>query len=215
MIITIDGPSGVGKGTVARMLANKLGYQLLDSGALYRLTALAAQRSATAVDDDQALAGVARNLDVVFEASGDEIRYLLAGEDVSDAIRTEEMGMQASRVAASEAVRAALLELQHDFDRPPGLVADGRDMGTTVFPKAELKIFLSATAEERARRRIKQLRAAGHQPDAEQLLADIRQRDKQDRERPVSPLRPAEDSVHIDTTHLSVVQVFDAVLDLL
>lgn len=215
MIITIDGPSGVGKGTVARMLSRKLGYHLLDSGALYRLTALAVDKAGVDFDDEDAVASVAHDLDIVFAANGDRIHYLLEGEDVSDAIRTEQVGMKASKVAVSEPVRAALLDLQRRFAEPPGLVADGRDMGTTVFPQAKLKVFLGATAEERAKRRIKQLRSAGEQPDPEQILKDIKLRDKQDRERPVSPLRPADDAVQMDTTHMSVQQVYDAVLALL
>ena len=215
MIVTIDGPSGVGKGTVARMLAQKLGFHLLDSGALYRLTALAAERENLDFSNDDELARVARNLDVVFEARGDSIHYILAGDDVSNAIRTETVGMNASRVGASEKVRAALLDLQRGFAQAPGLVADGRDMGTTVFPLAKVKVFLGATAEERTRRRIKQLRNAGLDPDPEQILKDIHLRDKQDRERPVSPLRPADDAVEIDTTHMSVDEVYDAVLALL
>ena len=214
-IITIDGPSGVGKGTVARMLARKLGYHLLDSGALYRLTALAAEREQVDFSSDAELAEVARNLDVVFEARGDSIHYMLAGDDVSEAIRTEAAGMNASRVGASEKVRAALLELQRGFAQAPGLVADGRDMGTTVFPQAQVKVFLGATAEERANRRIKQLRNAGQNPDPEQILRDIHLRDKQDRERAVSPLRPADDAVEIDTTHMAIDEVYDAVLALL
>ncbi|MBR9910092.1 MAG: (d)CMP kinase [Gammaproteobacteria bacterium] len=213
MIITIDGPSGVGKGTVGQKLADKLGFHLLDSGALYRLTALAAERQKVDFADEKALAKVARELDVVFEP-GDKIKYLLAGEDVSDAIRQEDVGMNASRVGASEQVREALLQLQRNFARAPGLVADGRDMGTTVFPGASLKIFLSATAEERARRRIKQLQAAGQAIDAEQILKDIKIRDKQDRERLISPLKPADDAIEIDTTSMSVQQVLDAVLAL-
>ncbi len=213
MIITIDGPSGVGKGTVGQKLADKLGFHLLDSGALYRLTALAAERQKVDFADEKALAKVARELDVVFEP-GDKIKYLLAGEDVSDAIRQEDVGMNASRVGASEQVREALLQLQRNFARAPGLVADGRDMGTTVFPGASLKIFLSATAEERARRRIKQLQAAGQAVDAEQILKDIKIRDKQDRERLISPLKPADDAIEIDTTSMSVQQVLDAVLAL-
>ncbi|NHN36608.1 (d)CMP kinase [Pseudomaricurvus alcaniphilus] len=213
MIITIDGPSGVGKGTVGQKLADKLGFHLLDSGALYRLTALAAERQKVDFADEKALAKVARELDVVFEP-GDKIKYLLAGEDVSDAIRQEDVGMNASRVGASEQVREALLQLQRNFARAPGLVADGRDMGTTVFPGASLKIFLSATAEERARRRIKQLQAAGQAVDAEQILKDIKIRDKQDRERLISPLKPADDAIEIDTTSMSVQQVLDVVLAL-
>ena len=215
MIITIDGPSGVGKGTVARMLASDLGYHLLDSGALYRLTALAAQRKQVDLTDEERLVDVANTMDIHFEANDQGICYFLEGENVSDAIRSEDIGMGASVVGASGRVREVLLDRQRGFAEPPGLVADGRDMGTTIFPSADLKIFLSATAEERAKRRLKQLKSAGEALDPDKVLQDIQARDKQDRERPVSPLRPAEDAVMIDTTHLSVNQVYDAVKALL
>lgn len=215
MIITIDGPSGVGKGTVGYQLASKLGFHLLDSGALYRLTALAAVQQHVDFDDEVALAKVAENLDIDFLPGDNGIQYFLSGADVTDDIRSEEVGMNASKVGASQSVRQALLGVQRAFDRAPGLVADGRDMGTTVFPDAQLKIFLSASAKERARRRVKQLQEKGESADIDQILADIEARDKQDTEREISPLKAAHDAVELDTTTMSINQVMAAVLELL
>ncbi len=213
-VITIDGPSGAGKGTICQLLARRLGFNLLDSGALYRLTALAAEKQAVDFADDEALARVASELDTVFQPSDRGVQVLLAGEDVTEAIRQERVGMNASRVAASQAVRAALLQRQRDFAQPPGLVADGRDMGTTVFPQASVKVFLTASAEERARRRVTQLEQAGQPADYDQILCDIQVRDKQDRERASSPLKPADDAVELDTTTMSIEAVLQAVIDL-
>jgi cytidylate kinase len=214
-IIAIDGPSGSGKGTIARRVAAALGFHLLDSGALYRLVALAGARHGLPPDDQVGHAEVARTLDVEFgvDAAGDE-RIVLERDDVTQAIRTERAGAEASRVAAMPAVRTALLVRQHGFARPPGLVADGRDMGTVVFPGAPLKIYLTASAEERARRRHKQLKEKGLTVNIADLSQEIRERDLRDSSRPVAPLRPAEDAVILDSTELGIEQVVDQVLAL-
>ncbi|MFC0266918.1 (d)CMP kinase [Kushneria aurantia] len=206
-VVAIDGPGGAGKGTVSQLVAHRLGWHLLDSGALYRLTALAAERQGVASDDEAALERVARHLDVAFISEGEGARVLLAGDDVSSEIRTERVGALASEVAALGSVRSALLSRQRDFACAPGLVADGRDMGTEVFPDAALKIFLTASAEERARRRHEQLRQAGHYASLSGLLKEIEARDARDSQRAVAPLRPADDAVTIDTTELSIPDV--------
>lgn len=208
-IITIDGPSGTGKGTLAVRLARHLGWHCLDSGALYRILGLAAGRRAIDLEDGVALAGLAAQLDVTFMDG----RVLLAGEDLGDAIRTETAGMAASRVAAHPAVRAALLDWQRRQARGPGLVADGRDMGTVVFPQAPLKVFLDASAEERAARRYKQLIGKGLDANLADLAVDIRERDTRDRNRPVAPLRPAAGALMVDSTALSIDDVFDLILE--
>ncbi len=212
-VIAIDGPSGAGKGTLSRLVANRLGYHLLDSGALYRLTALAAMQAGADLDDAEATAEVARHLNVRFDAAGDETAVILNEEDVSNAIRTEAVGMNASRVAAYPPVREALLQRQRDFRQAPGLVADGRDMGTTVFPDAEVKIFLTASAEARAERRYFQLLEKGEKVDMEALVKDIRDRDQRDSERSVSPLKPAEDAYELDSTELGIDQVLEQILN--
>ena len=214
-IIAIDGPSGSGKGTIARRVATELGFHLLDSGALYRLVALAGMRGGLAADDEPGHAEVARTLDVEFgvDEAGEE-RVSLAGEIVTSEIRTEAAGGEASRVAAMPSVRAALLDRQRAFARPRGLVADGRDMGTVVFPDAPLKIYLTASPEERARRRHKQLKEKGLTVTIAGLSQEIRERDLRDSSRPVAPLRPAADAVLLDSTGLTIEQVVDQVLAL-
>ncbi|HZX31635.1 MAG TPA: bifunctional 3-phosphoshikimate 1-carboxyvinyltransferase/cytidylate kinase [Rhodocyclaceae bacterium] len=207
-VIAIDGPSASGKGTVAARVAAALGFHYLDSGALYRLTALAAQRAGVAWDDEAGVAAVAAKLDVVFSESS----VRLAGEDVGDAIRTEEISAGASKVAALPAVRTALLFRQRAFNRAPGLVGDGRDMGSVVFPKAALKVFLTASAEVRAERRYKQLMEKGFSANLDDLLLDLRQRDERDSRRSVAPLQQGADALLLDTTPLSIEQAVGQVL---
>lgn len=211
-VITIDGPSGVGKGTLSQLLAEQLGWHLLDSGALYRVVGLAAQRGGIALDDESALAALALDLPLRFQTDDAGVRVLLAEEDVSAALRTEAAGNAASQVAALGAVRAALLERQRAFQQLPGLVADGRDMGSVVFPSAALKIFLSASPEERANRRYKQLKQKGMDVNLAALIEALRERDARDSARAVAPLRPATDAMLIDTTELSIAEVFEQVL---
>ena len=215
-VITVDGPSGVGKGTLCRQLAQQLGWHLLDSGALYRLTALAAQQRATALDDEMALAAIAQALDVQFSStdSGEE-RIELDDIDVTLDVRSEHAGQAASQVAALPGVRTALLERQRAFRQPPGLIADGRDMGTVVFPDAPLKIFLTASPEERAKRRYKQLIEKGISASLATLAQDIAERDTRDAQRAVAPLRPAADAIILDTDTLTIAAVRRHVLDLI
>ena len=212
-VITIDGPSGSGKGTIARRVAATLGWHLLDSGALYRLLALAAYHRGIGLDDAGALAELARNLDVRFSAddAGEELVWL-DGEPVRDELRTEEVGRGASTVAALQPVRDALLALQRSFRKAPGLVADGRDMGTHVFPEAALKVYLTASPEERARRRYKQLKDKGIDVSLAALSRDIEDRDRRDSERSVAPLRPADDARILDSSGQSIEVVTDTVL---
>ncbi len=205
-VITVDGPSGTGKGTVCSVLATKLQWHLLDSGALYRVVAYTAERRGVALDDESALAAIAVSLDLKFEnrGPGEDNKTILEASDVSQPIRSEKCGNAASRVAALPTVREALLQRQRQFRQMPGLIADGRDMGTHVFSDAELKIFLTASAEERAKRRYKQLKEKGINVNLRDLSADIAERDRRDKERIVSPLKPAEDAIVIDTTMCDV-----------
>jgi len=213
IVITIDGPSGSGKGTLSQMLARHLNYHLLDSGALYRLVALAAIKKGVELGDEQAISKLAEGLDVRFSLeNGESAQILLEDEDVAGAIRQEVVGMAASRIAAYSEVRAALLERQRAFAVAPGLIADGRDMGTTVFPDAQVKLFLTASAEARAERRYKQLWAKGETVEMSELIKDIRERDERDSNRSISPLKPALDAVIIDSTALSIDEVFTKML---
>ena len=208
-VITIDGPSGSGKGTIARLLAERLGWRCLDSGALYRLVGLAVTRAGASIEDPAGVAAIARRLNLAFDGE----RVLLDGEDVSDAIRTEGAGNMASKVAAIPAVRDALLEWQRAYARAPGLVADGRDMGTVVFPAAEVKVFLTASAEERARRRYKQLKEKGLDVNVAALVEEIRERDERDRTRSVAPLEPSPDALQVESTALSIEGVLKVILE--
>jgi cytidylate kinase len=213
-VVTLDGPSGSGKGTISRAVARQLGWHLLDSGALYRLVALAGIERGLEPGNIQAHARLASTMAVRFEAAGDVEQVLLEGREVTDAIRTEEVGQSASRVAAWPAVRAALLERQRAFAMPPGLVADGRDMGTVVFPQAPLKIFLTASAEERARRRYNQLKQKGPGASLSALSREIAERDARDSSRATAPLVPAVDAVVIDSTRLDIEAVLAQVIEL-
>jgi cytidylate kinase len=212
-VIAIDGPSGSGKGSVARLVADELGFALLDSGALYRVLGIAVLRHGVDLEDHAAVAELARTLDVEFGKSGED-SVALEGEDVTLAIRTDAGSDMASRVGAIPAARAALLERQLAFRQPPGLVADGRDMGTVVFPDAEVKIFLTAAVEERAKRRYKQLIGKGIGAILPDLLRDLKERDERDSLRAISPLKPAEDATVLDTTDLDLAAVVTRVLEL-
>ncbi len=210
-VIAIDGPSGSGKGTICKLLAKNLGYYLLDSGALYRLVAVAADHHGVSVENERALADIAAHLDVQFLAD----KVVLEGEDVTLAIRTETAGMNASKVASLTLVRKALEERQRAFAEAPGLVADGRDMGTVIFPQAQVKVFLTASAEERADRRYKQLKSKGLDASLPDILADIQQRDERDMKRAVAPLKPAADALEIDCTHMTIEEVEQQVMALI
>jgi cytidylate kinase len=208
-VLTIDGPTASGKGTVASRVAMALGFALLDSGALYRLTALSALEAKLALDDANAIAALARALPVQFAAD----QILLAGRPVQDAIRQEAIGNAASKIAALPAVRAALVELQHSFRKTPGLVADGRDMGTVIFPDATLKVFLTASVQARAERRYKQLIDKGFPANMLALLQDLKERDARDTERAAAPLKPAEGAHLLDTSDMTIEQSVAQVLD--
>ncbi len=215
-VLAIDGPSGSGKGTISQLLALRHQWHYLDSGALYRLVAAAAADAGIVQHDIPALENLARNLDVSFVLQPGAIaKVLLAGKEVGDRLRTEETGNLASIIAAVPEVRAALLDRQRQFQRPPGLVADGRDMGTTIFPRAVLKIFLTASPKIRAERRHKQLKQKGFDVNLSRLLGEIRDRDARDAERSTSPLKPAEDAVMVDTSSRTIDDVVNHVDDLL
>jgi len=215
-VVAIDGPSGVGKGTVARALARKLGWHFLDSGSLYRILALAARKAGVPDTDESAVARLAPKLDIKFNIQHDDNESIIVdGAELAPQVRAETTGQLASVIAVYPKVRAALLERQRAFRQAPGLVADGRDMGTVVFPDAGLKIFLDASADERARRRLIQLRKAGIEANIAALREEIRERDVRDRNRAVSPLKAADDAVTIDTTELSVERVLARVEQLI
>ena len=214
-VITIDGPGGSGKGTLALLLARRLGWHLLDSGALYRLVAVAAMERSIAADDGQALGRLAADLDAEFTVGDEGMAVRLDGQDITRRMRSEAASAFSSRVAALPPVRAALVRLQRAFRKPPGLVADGRDMGTVIFPDAGLKIFLTASAEARAQRRHKQLKEKGENVNLPRLFQEIKKRDERDRSRAVSPLKPAPDAHLIDSTELSIDDVLNRILKLL
>ena len=214
-IITIDGPSGSGKGTISQMVAAHLGWRMLDSGALYRVLGLAAQRHSVPLDSVDDIERLALNLDVSFITNSEsgEIEPILEGENLASVVRTDEAGQAASKVAAIPAVREALLERQRNFYELPGLVADGRDMGTIVFPEAPVKIFLTASAECRAERRFNQLKNKGVDANMRALLDSIKARDERDQTRSVAPLVPAEGAFVVDSSQLSIQEVFSQVVD--
>ena len=214
-VITIDGPAGAGKGTIAQELAQQLGWNILDSGSLYRLTAYSAIESDVSLDDIPALVKIARHLDVDFlPEPGGVIKIILSSVDVSQAIRSESAGKAASKVAAINEVREALLQRQRDFAREPGLICDGRDMGTVVFPNAVLKIYLTASAEVRAQRRFKQLKDHGLNANLAALIQEIQDRDYQDKNRTHAPLRAATDAIEIDSSDLSIDSVVSKIRQL-
>lgn len=213
-VLTIDGPGGSGKGTISKLVAKELGWHLLDSGAIYRVLALAAVKRGLALDDAQALSDLGRNLDVEFKEGPDgEHQVFLDGHPVDAELRTETCGEAASRVASIPLVREALLQRQRDFAEPPGLVADGRDMGTVVFPHARVKIFLTASLEERVSRRYKQLKEKGLEASIDALSREIAARDERDMNRSTAPLRPANDATTLDCSDMSIEEVVCVVME--
>ncbi|MEN5016102.1 (d)CMP kinase [Erwinia sp. Eh17-17] len=211
-VITIDGPSGAGKGTLCKAMAEALQWHLLDSGAIYRVLALAALHHQVDITSEEALVPIAAHLDVRFVSNNGEMEVILEGEDVSGEIRTQDVSNTASKVAAFPRVREALLRRQRAFRDFPGLIADGRDMGTVVFPDAPVKIFLDASSEERAHRRMLQLQEKGFSVNFERLLSEIKERDERDRNRAIAPLVPANDALVLDSTTMSIEQVIDIAL---
>ncbi|HBP6868568.1 TPA: (d)CMP kinase [Legionella pneumophila] len=215
-VITLDGPSGTGKGTICHLVAKRLHWNMLDSGAIYRVLAYAARKNSIEPNDIKKLTALARSLNLRFESSADnESKVILDDENVSPQIRSEQCGQDASQIAVIPEVRAALLERQRNFAQFPGLVTDGRDMGTVVFPNAVLKVYLYASAEERANRRYLQLQDNGINVSLAQVVEELAKRDARDTARTHAPLKPAEDAVLIDTTGLTIVQVFNIVLKLI
>jgi cytidylate kinase len=212
-VIAVDGPGGVGKGTLCQLLADRLGWHLLDSGSLYRITAHAATAAGVALADSERVAAIAADLDLTFQVAPEGVRVRLAGEDVTAEIRTEEAGHAASVVAADPLVRKALIDRQRAFAQPPGLVADGRDMGSVVFPAAGLKIFLTASTAERVRRRYKQLKDKGMDVSLPALSRDMEERDRRDQQRAIAPLKACEDARILDSTDLSVEAVLATALN--
>lgn len=211
-VITIDGPGGAGKGTLCKALAEALQWHLLDSGAIYRVLALAALHHQVAIDSEETLIPLAAHLDVHFKVEPAQLNVVLEGEDISQAIQNEMVGNTASQIAAFSRVREALLHRQRAFRAAPGLIADGRDMGTVVFPDAPVKIFLDASSEERAYRRMRQLQAKGFSVNFKSLLSEIKMRDDRDRNRTVAPLVPAADALVLNSTHLAIDEVIAKVL---
>ncbi len=215
IVIAVDGPGGAGKGELTRRLASGLNFGLLDSGAIYRVLAYAARKAGLALFDEESLCREAEVMNLSFEVEGDGVHVMLNGEDVSSAIRTEDAGVNASKVAQFPSVRQALLQRQRDFRQDPGLVADGRDMGTVVFPDAQVKIFLDADAEVRAQRRVKQLMAVGKSADYNEILREIKERDERDRNRAVAPLKPAADAVVIDSSDMDIAAVYQKAMEII
>lgn len=212
-ILTIDGPSGVGKGTIARIIAKKQGWHLLDSGAIYRALAVAVMQKSLKIDNTNSIILTAEKMDLSFEAGDNElVKVFLDGSEVSHILRAEETGQMASKLSAIGQVRQVLLQKQRDFAKSPGLVADGRDMGSVVFAEAQVKIFLEANVEVRANRRLKQLQSQGIKGIISQILSQVKERDERDKSRPISPLTPAKDAFIIDTTRLSIDEVIAKVM---